>query len=163
MPTPTNLLRHLGEALLAGAGPTPETGAALSATPKVAEALWQSWHAKASERLLLPEIRALAAADVKDLDQGVQQVVAAIARGRHLTQVQPLRAYLSQVPAAIRRRLRRPADPTGRTLPDWLSLEKSSDLLALLPPRAPHFAAGDRPAEVGGLALLEFWDFSVKS
>jgi hypothetical protein len=56
-----------------------------------------------------------------------------------------LRIYLSQVPGAIHRSLRRPADPSGATVPAGLSLRRGADLLPLLPARLPRFRAGDRP------------------
>src|SRR5205823_5369756 len=54
-------------------------------------------------------------------------------------------AYLTQVPAMIRRSLRRPSDAKGSTVPPSLALKQPEDLLPFLPPRAPRFKPGDRP------------------
>ena len=47
--------------------------------------------------------------------------------------------YLNQLPAAIRRSMRRPEDPTGTTIPQELAPRKSDDLSRLLPSRLPYF------------------------
>jgi serine/threonine protein kinase len=54
-------------------------------------------------------------------------------------------AYLNQVPAAVRRSLRRADDPSGTTVPAGLALRKGEDLLPFLPARMPRFKPGDRP------------------
>ena len=41
--------------------------------------------------------------------------------------------------------MRRPSDPTGRTVLPSLSLRRPEDLLALLPQRLPRFKPGDQP------------------
>ena len=51
---------------------------------------------------------------------------------------QAITAYLTQVPAMIRRSLRRPSDPTGTTVPATLSLSGPEDLAQFLPPRPPR-------------------------
>jgi serine/threonine protein kinase len=63
--------------------------------------------------------------------------------------------YLAQAPAMARRSLRRPSDPTGRTVPPGLAPRRAEDLLGILPPRLPHFKAGDRPAGIGDWELVE--------
>src|SRR4051812_2393874 len=49
------------------------------------------------------------------------------------------------VPASIRRTLRRPSDPSGRTVPQGYVVKTSQDLVPLLPNRLPRFQPGDRP------------------
>ena len=56
-----------------------------------------------------------------------------------------LATYLTQVPAAMRRSLRRDADPSGKTVPATLAIRRPDDLLPLLPSRLPRFKPGDRP------------------
>jgi hypothetical protein len=56
-----------------------------------------------------------------------------------------LGAYLSQVPDAVRRSLRRPSDPAGGTVPYGLPLARPEDLAVLLPARRARFKPGDRP------------------
>ena len=82
------------------------------------------------------------------LEQVLQQVeadVQAVAADQPPEVRQALTAYLTQVPAAIRRSLRRPSDPTGTTVPATLALSRPEDLMAFLPSRPPRFRPGDRP------------------
>lgn len=51
--------------------------------------------------------------------------------------------YLENVPSAVRSSLRRPADPTGRSVPHRFSFQTPEDFLRLLPPRPPRFHQGD--------------------
>jgi formylglycine-generating enzyme required for sulfatase activity len=77
-----------------------------------------------------------------------------------------LASYLRQVPAAVRRALRRPGDPAGLTAPPELTLTQAEDLALLLPIRRPHFDPGAVPLEdapwqleelLGLNALSEVW------
>ncbi len=61
-------------------------------------------------------------------------------------------AYLSQVPGRIQASLRRPDDPSGRTVPPGLSLRRADDLKQFLPDRMPRFKPGDSP--VPGIDLV---------
>lgn len=58
---------------------------------------------------------------------------------------QVIEVYLNHVPAAIRRSLRRPTDPTGTTVSQALVPRSANDLLRLLPTRLPRFQSGDQP------------------
>jgi serine/threonine protein kinase len=59
------------------------------------------------------------------------------------------------VPAAVRRTLRRPSDPAGRTVPAGLPLRRAEDLIPLLPDRTPRFQPGDRPLPGADWELVE--------
>ncbi len=50
--------------------------------------------------------------------------------------------YLEQIPRSIRQSFRRTSDPTGRTVPCGLPIDKPADLLPLLPARLPRFREG---------------------
>ena len=64
--------------------------------------------------------------------------------------------YLSMVPAKIQRSLRRPEDPSGRTVPGNLQLKCPADLWKFLPDQMPQFNVGDRPLIGSDLVLEEF-------
>ncbi|MBA4066296.1 MAG: hypothetical protein C0501_21785 [Isosphaera sp.] len=53
-----------------------------------------------------------------------------------------LELYLTQIPAAVRRSLRRTDDPSGKTVPSGFALSKPEDVLALLPERVSKFRPG---------------------
>jgi formylglycine-generating enzyme required for sulfatase activity/serine/threonine protein kinase len=91
------------------------------------------------------DVQALAQAPPDQVRREVLAAVQAVADQLPPEAQQPLSIYLSQVPALIRRSLRRPSDPTGTTVPANLSLRGPEDLLPFLPPRAPRFQPGDRP------------------
>jgi serine/threonine protein kinase len=59
--------------------------------------------------------------------------------------VKALRAYLAQVPEAVRRAFVHSADPSGLTMPPGFRVREPSDLLRFLPLRAPRFEPGTRP------------------
>lgn len=117
----------------------------------------------------LAQIEAAAQAPLEEVKEEVKKVVAEIRAGAGPEFADPivekaLSGFLEQVPAAIRTASRRPADPTGRTLPANFSVKKVEDFLRLLPPRLPRFQPGNRVIEnwvlsellgVGGFA--EVW------
>jgi len=53
-------------------------------------------------------------------------------------------SYLTQVPSTVRRTMKRPSDPAGKTVPASFTLKKPEQMLSLLPQRLPSFKAGDR-------------------
>jgi serine/threonine protein kinase len=61
--------------------------------------------------------------------------------------------YLEQIPGAIRASLKRPSDPSGKSLPKSFTLSSADDFLKILPTRPPRFKAGDMP--VGNWKLLD--------
>jgi hypothetical protein len=90
------------------------------------------------------------------LHQEVAKLVQQIAPGQPREVQTALEAYLVQVPARVRQALRRPADPTGTTLPPvGLVVDRPEHLLPFLPTRLPRFRPGDRPAGVGDWELVE--------
>jgi hypothetical protein len=64
-------------------------------------------------------------------------------------------AYLVQLPGAVRRISKRPADPGGLTVPPDISIRRPEDLLRFLPARLPRFKTGDRPPGIGDWELVE--------
>ena len=56
-----------------------------------------------------------------------------------------LTSYLTQVPAMIRRSLRRPSDLDGTTVPAGRVPRRPRDLLPFLSPKLPRFQPGDWP------------------
>jgi serine/threonine protein kinase len=92
-------------------------------------------------------LAAAAAAGPDEVHELVTAVVAEAAKGHPPRLCNALKAYLTHLPPLLRQPLRRPSDPTGRTLPRSVVLEAPEDLLPFLPPRVPHFRAGDRPRQ----------------
>ena len=94
---------------------------------------------------LRAEVQALAQAPPDDLQRAVQEAVSAEAANEPPRLQEALTAYLTQVPAAIRRSLRRPSDPTGTIVAATFALSCPEELMHILPARPPRFNPGDRP------------------
>jgi formylglycine-generating enzyme required for sulfatase activity len=119
----------------------------------VAADAWQEYREKRPENQaaktkpeasLAADLQALAQASAAQVRQ--EAVAAAQQAAPDQPQIQQaLTAYLTQVPAMIRRSLRRPSDPTGTTIPPAWAPRRPEDLLSFLPPKAPRFKPGDRP------------------
>ncbi len=107
--------------------------------------IWDSWHKASGEEQRHDELQALAVADAASVKAAAEEAVREEAGELPPEQQQLVTAYLQQVPAMVRRSLRRPSDPGGTTVPAGLVLRRAEDLLPLLPPRMPRFKAGDRP------------------
>lgn len=112
---------------------------------EIAANAWQDYRHGSSEQSLRADLEALAQAPADQVQKQVQAAVAAEGAALAPEAQQALSAYLSQVPAMIRRSLRRPSDPSGTTAPASLALRRPEDLMQFLPPRPPRFKAGDRP------------------
>src|SRR5262249_39571235 len=87
----------------------------------------------------------LATSSPGELREELKAIIEAEAGNLPADDRQKLLNFLMQTPAAMRGTLRRPADPSGRTLPPTFHLRQPEDLRRLLPPRPPRFAPGDRP------------------
>lgn len=154
MATPLFLLKCLGKAVLKV---LPQ--AAIKALPfgeaamDIAKAAYKEWSqgtAGAVQRQ--KEVQALAQASSTDMKAAIGTVVQQIAGCELHQEVQEmLTNYLTLVPNAIHRSLRRPSDPSGRTVPPQLLLDQADDLIPLLPTRLPHFKPGVQP---DGLPLI---------
>jgi formylglycine-generating enzyme required for sulfatase activity len=115
--------------------------------------VWEDYRRDRQEEALRAELQAAAPLTADKSRQEAEAAVQAEAAGQPPEVQRALVSYLSQVPASIRRSLRRPSDPSGTTVPATLSLAGPQDLVPLLPPRPPRFKAGDRP--VSGRVLEE--------
>jgi hypothetical protein len=88
-----------------------------------------------------------ASAPTDEIRQEVHAVVTDVGKSYPPRLCKAMTSYLLHFPPLLRQALRRPADPTGRTVPRSVALELPEDLLPFLPPRVPRFRAGERPPE----------------
>jgi len=98
-------------------------------------------------------LQGLAQAPAEEIRQQAQAVAVEVAAGQPLAVQLQLATYLMEVPAVVRRSLRRPEDSTGTTVPSTRGLSRAEDLLVLLPARPPRFKAGGSPPGVGDWVL----------
>ncbi|WP_406698341.1 protein kinase [Singulisphaera sp. Ch08] len=111
----------------------------------VANDVMRNWEKESDELARRAELAALAQATAEEVNEAVAEAVRVVAADRSEQERRDLSSYLMQVPASIRRTLRRPTDPTGRTVPQALAIKSAQDLVLLLPSRLPRFNPGDSP------------------
>src|SRR5262249_3292641 len=130
MPSSFDLLRCVGQAAAKNG-----LKALLSLVPggeflfEVSRDSFDAWNTlKQKEGDRRAELQALARPPDSEVRRQAEQLAGEIAAGRPAEERQALAAYLMQVPATVRRALRRPADPSGTTIPANLPLRKADDL-----------------------------------
>ncbi len=150
-----SLLGLVGKAILNAVGGGVAGELLCDVLPDVARNVWERWSKETSESQRRAEVQTLAQASDEEARRLVRQAVDEAAPGQPEEVKDRLVGYLLQVPGCIRQNLRRPADPTGTTVPAGLPLHRASDLLAFLPTRPPRFRPGDRPMHGVDLELVE--------
>jgi Protein kinase domain len=88
-----------------------------------------------------------ASAGPDEIREQVSTVVADVGKTQSPRLCKAMTTYLMHFPPILRQAMRRPSDPSGKTVPQWIHLELPEDLLPFLPPRVPRYKAGDRPRE----------------
>lgn len=113
--------------------------------PEVAKDGWAWWNKEKDEKARRSELEAIVQSGNAQLRQEISAIVRAELAAQPPAIQQTVELYLTQLPASIRRALRRPDDPSGVTVPANLALHKAEDLLRLLPVKLAHFQPGDQP------------------
>jgi hypothetical protein len=85
----------------------------------------------------------------------VDELLGELGAGQSAAERQAARTYLNQVPGRVQRSLRRPEDPSGRTVPANLLLRRAEDFQQLLPERMPRFQPGAKPVPGTDLVIDE--------
>src|SRR5947209_6251732 len=128
MRTPLILLKVIGKAVLNCVGAGVLGDIVIDAVPEIANNVWDERGKKKTVDERGAELGAVAQATGEEMREGIEEIVQDIAAGTPADFRQSLTGYLSQVPVTVRQMLRRPADPTGRTLPPGLELRKGEAL-----------------------------------
>jgi serine/threonine protein kinase len=139
------LLKCIGKSLVKHVGIAVGFGFLGDVILDVGEDVWKYWEQQVSARERQAELEALAQAAGQECRAQVAEVVREVAAGLPAQAQQAMEAYLLQIPAMLRRSLRRPADPSGRTVPPSLAPRNAEEFASLLSPRLPRFHPGDRP------------------
>jgi len=145
MGLPVALLKVIGKGALNAVGGGVVGEMVFEALPEMARGIWAWWRKERTPEQQRQEVQALAQAPAPEVRAAVQQVVAEIAGDKPAEVKKSLELFLSQVPAAVRQSLRRPADPAGVSLPLALAFDDPDQVLPLLPAQLPRFQPGDRP------------------
>jgi serine/threonine protein kinase len=108
--------------------------------------IWDIWnkYSKGQEQKL-DEIKQMAEQPAADTRQLAKTLAAEEASDQPEAIRQTVVSYLTQVPAMVRRSMKRPDDPTGRTVRPGLVMLKPEDLLEFLPTKPTRFKPGDCP------------------
>jgi eukaryotic-like serine/threonine-protein kinase len=102
------------------------------------------------EAALKEEIAKVAAASVAEARQAAAEVAKQVASGAPIEERIALELYLTQLSGAVRQSLKRPEDPTGKTVPPNLVFDTPEDFVKMLPVCVPHFRpGGDLPGRPG--------------
>jgi formylglycine-generating enzyme required for sulfatase activity len=151
--SPTTLLIAIARALLASR--------AVQTDARFAADVWSAWSRETEEAGRRAGVEALARMKTGEIDTAST----AIANGlpsQHTPEARTrVRKFLRQVPAAVRRSLRRLSDPPGQSLPARWNLTQADDLLPLLPARSPTFDIGQRLPGIGNWELVELLEAST--
>lgn len=118
----------------------------------VAESAWKKYRERKQAAKQHDEVAELARSGFDqaraDAQRAVREVLAAIP-AKPTGSPEPtseelvdLEQFLTAIPEAARRSLKRPEDPTGTTVPANFDLRGPDDVLRLLPPRPPRFRPG---------------------
>jgi hypothetical protein len=135
----------------------------IEATPEFADAIWKSWDARADNYQKCRDLQELATLDEEKLEDLADAVVEQLGLSPRDPTTESAYAYLSLIPATIRRYCRRPGNPLGTRLPLGLTLSRGSDLLPILPARMPRFKPGDRPWGIGDWELRQLLELEPHS
>ncbi|MBA4066036.1 MAG: hypothetical protein C0501_20415 [Isosphaera sp.] len=112
---------------------------------KVADAAWRKYRERQRDDGLRDDVRRMAEAAFDEAKWAGAEAAREEAARHSLpdADAQNLELFLTQIPAAVRASLKRPDDPTGRSVPAAFALRSADDVLRLLPPRLPRFRPGD--------------------
>ncbi|HKB37821.1 MAG TPA: serine/threonine-protein kinase, partial [Gemmataceae bacterium] len=154
MAMPLAFLKFLARSILNAIGGGVAGDFAVEVLPEVARDVWKRGAREGSPEEVRAGLEAVAALPPDEAARHATRIAAEVAAGRPKAVQDALAAYLTQVPASIRRSLRQPVSGF-REFSLILSIQKPDDLLPLLPPRMPRFKPGDRPPGVGDWELVE--------
>src|SRR5436190_8077407 len=145
MKSPLALLKFIGKGFLNAVGGGVAGDFVVDVLPEVARDVARWWRKERTPEEQRQDVEALAQAQPAEVREAVKEVVAEVAGDQPLEMQFQLERYLTQVPAAIRQSLRRPEDPSGKTVPFSHDLQQSDAILQILPAQLPRFKVGDRP------------------
>jgi serine/threonine protein kinase len=154
MITPFVLLKYVAKAavsLIPGGGLVRDL--LVDLLPGIAEDVYAKWTNERDAREMRADLEAIAQAQVDEVETAVRRIVDEEAAELSAEMREQLADYLSQIPASVRRTLRRPEDPSGATVPNHLVLRSGRDVMRLLPDRMPRFKPGDSPDGCGDWEL----------
>jgi hypothetical protein len=145
MHTPLALLKYVGKALGNAIGGGIVGDLVVEVLPDVAKDVWEWWTKDRTTAQCRADVEAVVQAGAEEVREQAAEIVLEVMPDKPLEVRQAVETYLTQVPASIRRSLRRPTDQTGTTVPGDLVPRKVDDLLRLLPSKLSRLKPGGHP------------------
>jgi formylglycine-generating enzyme required for sulfatase activity len=155
MRSPLAVFKFVARAALNAVGFGMAGDIAVDVVPDMAKDVYHWWVKDKPKEELQEEVQAAAELPPEEAAKIAKEAVAAEAADKPPEVQQLLTKYLELIPLSIRQSLRRPEDPSGKTVSANFSLKTPSDVIPLLPARVPRFKAGDRPSGIGDWVLDE--------
>lgn len=117
--------------------------------PTLSKDVYSWWSGDTSAESRREELEAIANASPLEIqtaaEAALEDAIGTAGAPIDIAKREKVKAYLEQVPDAIRRSMKRPDDASGRTVPPHLAPRNDAELSAILPQRTPKFRAGDKP------------------
>jgi hypothetical protein len=145
MQTPMVLLKYVAKVLGNAVGGGIVGDLVVEVLPALAQDVWKWWSKDRNAEERRTEIEILVQAGGNEIQKQADELVREVLPHQPPEAQRAVAAYLTQIPASIRRSLRRPSDPTGTTIPANLVPQEADDLLRMLPQKFPRFKPGDHP------------------
>jgi hypothetical protein len=123
-----------------------------SAIYDIANDTWKLYYQQGNRQNLPRELQEVGQATAEQIQREATKVIEEVAADLPPEQRRQLTLFLEQIPRSIRQSFRRTSDPTGRTVPRGLRIDKPEDLISALPNRLPRFHEGQA---VPGTDLVE--------
>jgi serine/threonine protein kinase len=118
--------------------------------------IWDAWNAETpAQEQKLAEVQEVARLSPSEAGDLAKKIALELAADQPETLREQVAAILTQVPDATRRSLRRPADPSGKSLRPKMAVDGPEGVRLLLPAGFPRFKAGDTPLAGVDLELME--------
>ena len=122
---------------------------------KVAQSAHQKYRERKRDAALRDDIQQLAQANFEEAKRAAVEAAREVAAGAPIEDRVNLELYLTQIPAAVRASLKRPDDPTGKTVPPAFAFNSPDDVIKMLPQRLPRFRGGEPLPGAPGWVLVE--------
>jgi tetratricopeptide (TPR) repeat protein len=145
MSAPLLLLKVVGKAAANFVGGGVAGDVLFDVLPEVAGHAWKWWSQERTPEQRQAELEALARTPTVDLRAQVKAVALEVAGDKPVATQEAIQIYLSLLPGQLRKSMRSPTNPDGKTVPHARVPQQADDLIPLLPPRLPRFKTGDCP------------------
>lgn len=122
--------------------------------PDVSRTAFDYSHRKLPGPDLRTALADCATVEPTEFERRVGELIAELATSHAVPRTE-LADYLRALPVTVRQILRRPSDADGKTVPENFTLYKPEEFAVFLPPRAPRFRPGDKPAGLDNWTLTE--------